>query len=179
MNQHVSVQFCNITASTLEFSALATRNPYERVVSSFFYLNKKKRSVDLSTVGVNGLVTAFKSHVLEKKFNYLRPLTSFITSRSGIVVTPDILIRHETLLFDMLNLTRLLGFENKSSDAALRVYLNFHAHNISVPNSREVLYESLQRDSGLSTIIREYFRRDFELFYNNTSAHDLLFGRHQ
>ena len=120
------------------------RNPYDRIMSALFYLDKI--NVDSTPDNVFDILNSFL--LTEPQDNFNMPQYLFITDKNGEII-PDLKILHtESLKNDMSELG----------------YTDFDLHVNSNPHT--VDYKLLLNDNSIR-LINDYYNIDFDLFKYN------------
>lgn len=131
------------------------RNPYDRLVSAYFYLKNGGRSYyDKSMMKKLEPYKTFKQfvHNLDKFITeiHIKPQFLFVTDHDGETILVDHILKQETLNSDFTELQKKFGFRVRDLDV-----VNHSNHN----KDFEKYY-----DAETKRIVYQTYKRDFELF---------------
>lgn len=138
------------------FSFAFIRNPYEKVLSSYFFYFKKSKhdyfkNFFLKYPDFEKFVIDFANSNTLNDFHFRMCSYDFVSSDSGEILV-DYLGRFETLNEDFEKIQTLNGVQKNNL-----IKLNFH--NVSLHEDWRIYY-TVQ----MSEIIYYYFKKDFEYF---------------
>ena len=148
------------------FKFTVVRNPYDRLVSAFYFLKKGGRNpvdkawAENNLKGIEGF-NEFVFKLTNKKFakkilnhQHFRPQYKYLVNSKGNI-NIDFIMKFETLSSDFEQLIQQLNFRN----------IKLSHKNKSNRKSWEEYYED-----GMELIVYNLYKRDFESFYNASSC---------